>query len=766
MSFQLSPGVNVTEIDLTAVIPSVATTDAAIGGVFRWGPVEKAILVTNEDQLVARFGRPTNLNAETFFTAASFLAYSDSLYVSRAVRTSGDSAVYSADLNAGNTTITVSNAAGVLEGFAVFGPGIKSGTVVTSIDGNELVLSEDPEISDTGVSLQIFEADLAFNAVANSSSVVDLTTTIVKNEEHYDLVSSNFDTDAEFVAKYPGELGNSLKVSVCPSAAAFESGIVGSEVIDDLNVANTVDQIEISFVVGSNTAIIRVTPNDPSETQDATDSVAVANAVKNKLTIGDLLFAGNSQIGSTQLLQITAISNPITVAQSDDDTVQILVSLEDRYSLSGNYSSTTIDRRWEFSRVTQLAPGQSTHQLIQGNTAAQDELHVVVSDEDGRISGVPGTILEVYQNLSRATDSKTLDGASNYYEEVINESSKFIWFANDFDGNAPSVVSSLLASSALTSPYTQSFVGGRDSKNEETISVGDLINAYNLFESAETVDISLILAGKARGGSHGEQVANYLVDNIAEKRKDCIVLLSPDRGDVINNTFDIEAAVIQFRNAVRSTSYAVMDSGYKYMYDKYNDIYRYIPLNGDIGGLCARTDDERDAWFSPAGFNRGQIRNIVKLAWNPKQAERDLLYKNGINSVVNFPGQGIILFGDKTLLSKPSAFDRINVRRLFIVLEKAIARASQSTLFEFNDEFTRSSFVNLVTPFLRGVQGRRGITDFAVICDETNNTGEVIDRNEFIGDIYIKPARAINFIQLNFVAVRTGVEFSEIIGQF
>lgn len=766
MSFQLSPGVNVTEIDLTAVIPSVATTDAAIGGVFRWGPVEKAILVTNEDQLVARFGRPTNLNAETFFTAASFLAYSDSLYVSRAVRTSGNSAVYSADLNEGNTTITVSNAAGVLEGFAVFGPGIKSGTVVTSIDGNELVLSEDPEISDTGVSLQIFEADLAFNAVANSSSVVDLTTTIVKNEEHYDLVSSNFDTDAEFVAKYPGELGNSLKVSVCPSAAAFESGIVGSEVIDDLNVANTVDQIEISFVVGSNTAIIRVTPNDPSETQDATDSVAVANAVKNKLTIGDLLFAGNSQIGSTQLLQITEISNIITVAQSDDDTVQILVSLEDRYSLSGNYSSTTIDRRWEFSRVTQLAPGQSTHQLIQGNTAAQDELHVVVSDEDGRISGVPGTILEVYQNLSRATDSKTLDGASNYYEEVINESSKFIWFANDFDGNAPSVVSSLLASSALTTPYTQSFVGGRDSKNEETISVGDLINAYNLFESNETVDISLILAGKARGGSHGEQVANYLVDNIAEKRKDCIVLISPDRGDVINNTFDIEAAVIQFRNAVRSTSYAVMDSGYKYMYDKYNDIYRYIPLNGDIGGLCARTDDERDAWFSPAGFNRGQIRNIVKLAWNPKQAERDLLYKNGINSVVNFPGQGIILFGDKTLLSKPSAFDRINVRRLFIVLEKAIARASQSTLFEFNDEFTRSSFVNLVTPFLRGVQGRRGITDFAVICDETNNTGEVIDRNEFIGDIYIKPARAINFIQLNFVAVRTGVEFSEIIGQF
>jgi len=274
------------------------------------------------------------------------------------------------------------------------------------------------------------------------------------------------------------------------------------------------------------------------------------------------------------------------------------------------------------------------------------------------------------------------------------------------------------------------------------------------------------LAGKARGGTNGAQVANYIIDNIAEFRKDCIVLVSPERSDVVNNALDIEDDVIEFRNDLRSTSYAVMDSGYKYMYDKYNDVYRWIPLNGDIAGLCARTDDERDAWFSPAGFNRGQIRNIVKLAWNPKQAERDLLYKNAVNPIVNFPGQGIIMFGDKTLLSKPSAFDRINVRRLFIVLEKAIARASQSTLFEFNDEFTRSSFVNLVTPFLRDVQGRRGITDFAVVCDETNNTGEVIDRNEFVGDIYIKPARAINFIQLNFVAVRTGVEFSEIIGQF
>jgi len=234
----------------------------------------------------------------------------------------------------------------------------------------------------------------------------------------------------------------------------------------------------------------------------------------------------------------------------------------------------------------------------------------------------------------------------------------------------------------------------------------------------------------------------------------------------LNGGQDEADDVVTYRNSLTSTSYAVLDSGYKYQYDKYNDVYRYVPLNGDMAGLCVRTDDIRDPWFSPAGFNRGIIKNTVKLAFNPNKAQRDLLYKNGVNPVVTFPGQGTLLFGDKTLLAKPSAFDRINVRRLFIVLEKAIATAAKFSLFEFNDQFTRSQFVNLVEPFLRDVQGRRGIYDFKVVCDESNNTGEVIDRNEFVGDIYIKPARSINFIQLNFVAVRTGVEFSEVVGQF
>ena len=292
----------------------------------------------------------------------------------------------------------------------------------------------------------------------------------------------------------------------------------------------------------------------------------------------------------------------------------------------------------------------------------------------------------------------------------------------------------------------------------------DYINGLNEFANPEVVDVSFILTGDGN-----QTVAIHAINNIAEVRKDCLAIISPRRADVVNNSGYVGAEmddIIAFRNLLPSSSYAVMDGNYKYAYDKYNDLYRYVALNGDTAGLMVRTDNERDPWYSPAGFNRGQVKNVIKLAFNASKGQRDQLYKAGVNPVVTFPGQGTVLFGDKTLLSKPSAFDRINVRRLFIVLEKAISTSAKFTLFEFNDEFTRAQFRNMVEPFLRDVQGRRGIYDFKVVCDNSNNTGEVIDRNEFVGDIYIKPARSINFIQLNFVAVRTGVEFSEVVGQF
>ena len=291
----------------------------------------------------------------------------------------------------------------------------------------------------------------------------------------------------------------------------------------------------------------------------------------------------------------------------------------------------------------------------------------------------------------------------------------------------------------------------------------DYAFGFDRFASPEDVDISLLFTGETT------QTRALNAINLAEKRKDMVVVLGPRRADVVNNsTYANKEAtdIVNFRNLLPSTSYAVMDTGYKYMYDKYNDINRYVATNGDTAGLMVRTDDNFDPWYSPAGFQRGQIKNVIKLAYNPNQAARDQLYKAGVNPIVSFPGQGTVLFGDKTLLARPSAFDRINVRRLFIVLRKAISRAAQDQLFDFNDEFSRAQFRNIVEPFLRDVKGRRGIYDFRVVCDETNNTPEVVDRNEFNGDIYIKPARTINFIQLNFVATRSGVDFSEVVGTF
>jgi phage tail sheath protein FI len=310
---------------------------------------------------------------------------------------------------------------------------------------------------------------------------------------------------------------------------------------------------------------------------------------------------------------------------------------------------------------------------------------------------------------------------------------------------------------AVTVPTLESLSGGSDGS---TVTVGQKKTAYEKFQDAETVDIGLIIGGTC-SSTH---IDNLIT--IAENRKDAIAFVSPERADVVNvtsaNTQTLN--VIDAYSGIRSSSYVVFDSGYKYQYDRYNDVYRYVPLNGDMAGLAARTDLIADSWYSPAGFNRGNVRGAVKLAYNPNKTQRDDLYRSRINPVVTFPGQGTVLFGDKTGLSAPSAFDRINVRRLFITLEKAISTASKFQLFEFNDEFTRANFRNIVEPFLREVQGRRGITDFLVVCDETNNTGDVIDRNEFVAEIYVKPARSINFITLTFVATRTGVSFEEIAG--
>lgn len=410
---------------------------------------------------------------------------------------------------------------------------------------------------------------------------------------------------------------------------------------------------------------------------------------------------------------------------------------------------------WKYKNLVNGAPGTSAYVSTKGG--ANDQIHVVVVDEDGLFSnGVKGTVLEVFPYMSKAIDGVSDDGSPTYYRTVLRNQSRYIYargpvasglnWGEDANTSFDGVTNTAFAVGVSLS-------GGTD----ETVTDGDITQAISLFDNKEEVDVSLLVS------ANGTTTVQQAWVDLATTRKDCVAFVSPPIA--VTTSATPETVVSNWITSLgRSTSYAVADSGWKYQFDKYNNVYRWIPLNGDIAGLCVRTDLNNDPWFSPAGFSRGQIKNIVRLAWNPSQAQRDTLYGLGVNPVVSFRGQGTLLYGDKTLLAQPSAFDRINVRRLFIVLEKAISNAARFSLFELNDEVTRAQFVGLVEPFLRDVKGRRGITDFRVVCDNTNNTPQVIDSNRFVGDIYIKPARSINYIQLNFVAVRTGVSFTEIAG--
>ena len=634
MAFQLSPGVNVSEIDLTTIVPSVATSIGGIAGNFNWGPVNEVVTVSNEIQLVSRFGKPDNTNNEYWFSAANFLAYSNNLKVVRAA----------------NTTSTL-------------------------------------------------------NATANASGI------LIKNNDDYASNRENATntTYGPWAARWAGALGNSLRISVCPSTQAFSANLT---VTDNMR-ANA---------VSAGDTVINI------------NGTATANA---NVVAGDLISVDNgatyiraASVNATAIVLSTAVSTAIT-------------------------ANTPILRKWQYSGDFGVAP--STSAYVSDKTGSGDEMHIIVIDEDGKFTGAANTVLEKYAFVSKASDAINNDGSANYYKTVINTQSQYAWWLGHLPGavNWGNTASGITFTN-LNNSQSYSLSAGADG----TIGNSEIITSFGFFANPDVVDVSLLMTGP------GNATVATSVIAIAESRKDVLVFISPTQASVVNNAGFESTSILAFRAGLTSSSYAVLDSGYKYQYDKYNDVYRYVPLNGDIAGTCARTDLERDPWFSPGGLNRGIIKNVIKLAFNPNKTERDNLYVQGINPVVTFQGEGTILFGDKTMLNKPSVFDRINVRRLFIVLEKSIARAARSTMFEFNDQFTRAQFVNLVEPFLRDVQGRRGITDFRVVCDTTNNTPEVIDSNRFVGDIYIKPARSVNFIQLNFVAVRTGVSFEEIVGRF
>ena len=558
---------------------------------------------------------------------------------------------------------------------------------------------------------------------ASQTNLVNATTTgcglQIKNTTHYqDNYADGSGVVGTFAARTAGAHGNTLLVSTCPSATAYEEE--GATTVNDGSTA-----------VGDTT----ITVTDGTQ-----------------LNVGDIVSfsttAATNDYDDGHQYRITNIAtHDLTIVQKDSGSGGLLTTIT---------NGANVRRRWRYYDSVGAGPGTST--FVSDRSGSGDEIHVVVVDEDGEFSGVPGSVLETFEKLSKAADAKTPQGDTNYYPDVIYTKSQHIyWMDHNTAGTNWGSNASGTTFTAVDTPTLESLSGGADGSS---VTTGQKKTAYEKFQDAETVDVGLIIAGSG-DGTHVENLIT-----IAEIRKDAVVFASPERADVVNvsNSETQKDNVIDFFNSRSSSSYCVFDSGYKYMYDKYSDVYRFVPLNGDIAGLAARTDLVADSWFSPAGFNRGNIRGAVKLAFNPSKSQRDELYMKRINPVCTFPGQGTVLFGDKTALSSPSAFDRINVRRLFITLEKAISTASKFQLFEFNDEFTRANFRAIVEPFLREVQGRRGITDFLVVCDNTNNTGDVIDRNEFVAEIFVKPNRSINFIKLQFVATRTGVAFEEVAG--
>ena len=466
-----------------------------------------------------------------------------------------------------------------------------------------------------------------------------------------------------------------------------------------------------------------------------------------------------------------ANTSQTNIQMANSDTFQATLLNTDNANLYGSFmarypgklgnslsvavcSNTATFSAWTYKGYFTSAP--TTSDYVTNAGGSNDEMHIAIIDTGGLFSGTQGTILETYPFVSKASDA-SINGSSNYYKQVIFNNSKYVYAVDPVDYANTNATWGKTANTVFAKVTNQlvNLAGGTDIVPTDS----DLQTAYTLFENKEQVDISLVVTGDA-----SVAVQQFVIDNVVTPRADCIALISPPSTAVVNQAGS-ETTNIQtwLTSLSRSSSYVVADSGWKYQLDKYNNVYRWVPLNGDVAGLCVYTDTIKDPWFSPAGFNRGAIKNCIKLAWNPTKTYRDTLYSAGVNPVVSFAGQGTVLFGDKTLQSKPSAFDRINVRRLFIALEKSIGTAAKFSLFELNDEFTRGQFVALVTPFLRDIQGRRGITDFKVVCDTTNNTPNVVDSNQFVGDIYIKPARSINFIQLNFVAVGTGVDFTTIV---
>ena len=648
----VSPGVLIKEKDLTLSVRNGATSIGATGIFATDGPAHQVITVSDENQLADIFGKPNGTNFEYWFTAANFLAYSNTLKVVRFITTGMLNAT-----GAGAGTL-IPNTISYQDGDGTYGP--FSGGQASGL--------------------------------------------------------------GEFGARWAGAWGNSIDVAWCATAAAYSEAAATT-----IATSNVIGTTQITMASGA----------------------AVA--------AGDIVYFQQSD---GQHYRVTLVaSNVVTIVRYPTEAGTGLTQAVD-----GSSTPVNVDRFWRYYDQFDRAPGTSAYAAAEGGS--NDELHIIVLDRGGVITGTAGTVIEKWDAVSKGSDAKTPEGNANYYPDVLYNSSAYIYWLDHPAGatnwGQPVLVRAFAP--ITTDPGTNVFVSGADGSAPTE---GQRSTGYDLFKDPETQDINLLMSGPASVDGAGATTHAVKISDLVAARKDCVGFISPSRSDVVAvaTSYTQQANVVGFFNPLASNSYTVFDSGYKKQYDKYNDVYRWVPLNGDIAGVCAYTDAVEDPWWSPGGLTRGQIRGSVELAFDPTQTERDALYRARINPVVSFAGEGTVLWGDKTGLSANTAFSRINVRRLFITMEEACKVAARSILFEFNDEFTQENFKSMVNPYLADIQGRRGITDFLVVCDSTNNTPQVVDNNEFRADIFVKPTRSINYITLTFVATRTGVDFSEVVGR-
>lgn len=728
-----SPGIVVREVDLT-----IGRVDPVSGGIgalvapFTKGPVDLPQLIESEDDLLNTFGRPysTDKHYEHWMVASSYLAYGGVMLVSRAD-----------DYNVATTK------------------GLKNAFI----------------------------------------GAVGINTVRIKNTEHYEQLGydENAITNITVAARNPGSWANDIRVAIIDSKA--------DQILTGISTVSVIPGYGFTAVVPSTTIVAGA---GTTSLLDGHFRGVITEVGSNQLSVK--LLSHVSTAGTTTNIDYQQ-NGAYALPQSGNVAIHTNGS-SSAFATARPYSG---ERDWFENQSIPLSVGSlewdqlsdrpGTSEYAAARNSRFDEVHVVVIDDKGTITGNAGTILEKHLSLSKAKDATFSVGSPSYWRKYLYTNSQYI-----FGGSAPAGISTIAHSDnggssfeldddsgwdqdaknvnfAGSGAFTSALAGGTnyaatngDDTNDYTTAgslhsgLDDIVSGLTKFENTEEYEVDFILMGSANYAKEQAQALANKCIAVAEARKDAVAFISPYRGAFIsdntvgtvtvNNIDKITENVLGFYSAATSTTYGVFDSGYKYMYDRFNDTFRYVPLNGDIAGTCARTDIQQFPWFSPAGTSRGAILNAVKLAYNPGKKQRDLLYSSRINPVIFSPGAGMILFGDKTGFGKSSAFDRINVRRLFIYLEDAIAAAAKDFLFEFNDEITRTNFVNIVEPFLRDVQSKRGIQDFVVVCDETNNTAAVIDSNEFVADIFIKPARSINFIGLTFVATRTGVAFEEVIG--